>query len=329
MPEPDGPMIAVNWPALRSTDTSSRAWTAASPVAVLLADADGAGRGAGGDGGAGGACVVLVIWCLLVRGHGLAGGCRCARPGPRAAADRRPAPMGRCAPARGRQPTSTGRADVRPAPPRGFGRTLRAGPAAGADCWHAARGCGSASRSRGTCVGPAARPRRPRRLRRRRRTSSSCSAAAPSSGGPTRPTSPSRCSPRPIVALGFEPVQRRLERRPAGSCDGGTPSPYDVLSRFSETVTGGYTTEELPGPDGQAAGRGHRGRVGPGVAHRPGPADPGRHLAAGRRGGPTDAAGAGRRGAGRHRRRPAGAPGAPRRAGARRASGCRSARTSR
>ena len=28
---------------------------------------------------------------------------------------------------------------------------------------------------------------------------------------------------------------------------GGTPSPYDVLSRFSETVTGGYATEELPG----------------------------------------------------------------------------------
>ena len=50
-----------------------------------------------------------------------------------------------------------------------------------------------------------------------------------------------------IVALGFEPVQRRLEDAATRVVHGGTPSPYDVLSRFSETVTGGYTTEELPG----------------------------------------------------------------------------------
>ncbi|HEX6919552.1 MAG TPA: sensor histidine kinase [Actinomycetes bacterium] len=50
-----------------------------------------------------------------------------------------------------------------------------------------------------------------------------------------------------IVALGFEPVQARLELAATRLVHGGTPSPYDVLSRFSETVTGGYTTEELPG----------------------------------------------------------------------------------
>jgi signal transduction histidine kinase len=49
-----------------------------------------------------------------------------------------------------------------------------------------------------------------------------------------------------IVALGFEPVQGRLEDASLRLVQGGTPSPYDVLSRFSETVTGGYTTEELP-----------------------------------------------------------------------------------
>jgi signal transduction histidine kinase len=49
-----------------------------------------------------------------------------------------------------------------------------------------------------------------------------------------------------IVALGFEPAQSRLERVAARLVHGGTPSAYDVLSRFSETVTGGYATEELP-----------------------------------------------------------------------------------
>jgi signal transduction histidine kinase len=49
-----------------------------------------------------------------------------------------------------------------------------------------------------------------------------------------------------IVALGFEPVQARLEDASIRWVKGGTLSPYDVLSRFSETVTGGYATEELP-----------------------------------------------------------------------------------
>jgi signal transduction histidine kinase len=49
-----------------------------------------------------------------------------------------------------------------------------------------------------------------------------------------------------IVALAFEPVQTRLERAAANLLTGGVQSPYEVLSRFSENVTGTYPTEELP-----------------------------------------------------------------------------------
>jgi signal transduction histidine kinase len=49
-----------------------------------------------------------------------------------------------------------------------------------------------------------------------------------------------------IVALAFEPVQSRLERAAEDLLRGGVPSPYEVLSRFSENVTGSYPTEELP-----------------------------------------------------------------------------------
>jgi signal transduction histidine kinase len=49
-----------------------------------------------------------------------------------------------------------------------------------------------------------------------------------------------------IVALAFEPVQTRLERATANLLSGGVQSPYEVLSRFSENVTGSYPTEELP-----------------------------------------------------------------------------------
>jgi signal transduction histidine kinase len=50
-----------------------------------------------------------------------------------------------------------------------------------------------------------------------------------------------------IVALAFEPVQTRLEQFAANTLHGGVVSPYEVLSRFSENVTGSYPTEELPG----------------------------------------------------------------------------------
>ena len=48
------------------------------------------------------------------------------------------------------------------------------------------------------------------------------------------------------VALLFAPVQAALERVATSLGHGGAATPYDVLSRFSETVTGGYATEELP-----------------------------------------------------------------------------------
>jgi signal transduction histidine kinase len=49
-----------------------------------------------------------------------------------------------------------------------------------------------------------------------------------------------------VVALAFDSVQRRLEVVAAGMVDGGRPAPYEVLRRFSETVTGSYPAEQLP-----------------------------------------------------------------------------------
>jgi signal transduction histidine kinase len=48
------------------------------------------------------------------------------------------------------------------------------------------------------------------------------------------------------VALLFAPVQAAIERVATRMGYGRAATPYDVLSRFSETVTGGYATEELP-----------------------------------------------------------------------------------
>ncbi|HSK55585.1 MAG TPA: sensor histidine kinase [Jiangellales bacterium] len=50
-----------------------------------------------------------------------------------------------------------------------------------------------------------------------------------------------------IVALGFEPVRARLDRLATRVVHGGRPSPYEVLSRFSDDVIGSYPSEELPG----------------------------------------------------------------------------------
>ena len=49
-----------------------------------------------------------------------------------------------------------------------------------------------------------------------------------------------------VVALAFDPVQTRLERAASRAVNHGQLSPYDVLRRFSETVTGSYDAEELP-----------------------------------------------------------------------------------
>jgi signal transduction histidine kinase len=49
-----------------------------------------------------------------------------------------------------------------------------------------------------------------------------------------------------VVALAFEPVQVRLERLVSRSVLGDRQSPYEVLSRFSRTMSGSYPVEELP-----------------------------------------------------------------------------------
>jgi signal transduction histidine kinase len=49
-----------------------------------------------------------------------------------------------------------------------------------------------------------------------------------------------------VVALAFERVRQWAETVAARLLRRGGSTPYDVLSRFSETVTGGYATEELP-----------------------------------------------------------------------------------
>ncbi len=50
-----------------------------------------------------------------------------------------------------------------------------------------------------------------------------------------------------IVALAFDSVHSRLEAFTSRAAHGGLASPYDVLRRFSGTVTGRYAAEELPG----------------------------------------------------------------------------------
>ena len=49
-----------------------------------------------------------------------------------------------------------------------------------------------------------------------------------------------------VVALGFDPVQTRLEGIVAQSVPGSQPSPYEVLRAFSATVTGSQPAEQLP-----------------------------------------------------------------------------------
>jgi signal transduction histidine kinase len=49
-----------------------------------------------------------------------------------------------------------------------------------------------------------------------------------------------------IVALGFEPVRRRLDRLANRALHGRAPSPYDVLRQFSDAATGQYEAGEIP-----------------------------------------------------------------------------------
>jgi signal transduction histidine kinase len=49
-----------------------------------------------------------------------------------------------------------------------------------------------------------------------------------------------------IVAVGFEPARGRIERSVARLLPDAVRSPYDVLSRFTETVTSGYAGDDVP-----------------------------------------------------------------------------------
>ena len=48
-----------------------------------------------------------------------------------------------------------------------------------------------------------------------------------------------------VVALGFEPVKARLQTVASRLVHGGTPLPYDVLTKFSEPMSEGEATEDL------------------------------------------------------------------------------------
>src|SRR3954468_20973949 len=49
-----------------------------------------------------------------------------------------------------------------------------------------------------------------------------------------------------VVAVTFEPLRRWMQAGAERMFHRSGTSPFDVLSHFSETVTGGYATEELP-----------------------------------------------------------------------------------
>ena len=60
----------------------------------------------------------------------------------------------------------------------------------------------------------------------------------------------------------FAPVQAALDRSHAAGVPAAASTPYDVLSRFSETVTGGDSDRGAAGPHGPSAGPGNRSRGG-------------------------------------------------------------------
>lgn len=49
-----------------------------------------------------------------------------------------------------------------------------------------------------------------------------------------------------VVALGFEPVQARVDRAARIRLSGAVAPPYELLTRFPGTVTGGYSAHEIP-----------------------------------------------------------------------------------
>jgi signal transduction histidine kinase len=75
-------------------------------------------------------------------------------------------------------------------------------------------------------------------------------------GRTSSPSLPLSVAATTIVALAFEPVQRRVQATSSGLLSGGQSSPYDVLRRFPETATGSYPTEELPAEMAKLLGEG-------------------------------------------------------------------------
>lgn len=82
-----------------------------------------------------------------------------------------------------------------------------------------------------------------------------------------------------VVALSLGRVQSRLEVVMSRLVHGGSQSPYEVLSRFSPTVTGGPATDDLLGPDGRSTGRRDGCQGSAGVADGRPPVEARRNLA--------------------------------------------------
>ena len=76
------------------------------------------------------------------------------------------------------------------------------------------------------------------------------------SGGADSPSLPLSILATVIVALSFARVQVGLEKAAARMGLRGAPSPYDVLSQFSEAVTGDPVTSEMPARMAKVLARG-------------------------------------------------------------------------
>ena len=61
-----------------------------------------------------------------------------------------------------------------------------------------------------------------------------------------------------MVAIGFGPVQARVERSLSGALHRDRMSPYQVLAHFPKAATGAYPAVDLPIRMVRGAGRGHR-----------------------------------------------------------------------
>ena len=81
------------------------------------------------------------------------------------------------------------------------------------------------------------------------------------------------------VALLFAPVQSAIERIASRVGHPAAATPYDVLSRFSEAVTGGYGAAELPARMSKVLAEGTGAQWAQVWLQVSGRSDPGRHVA--------------------------------------------------